>query len=215
MTGSGQISSQESFPEMFKFGDDAPNWLNRDHTDRGFTDYSTSFGLDLSVFAGQIVLDLGSGKTGKFAHEALAQGIEAHSINPNWQTPPPLRPDLAVAGKAEELPYAPDSFDFIVSLWGVPVYLPGTVKAYADTFASIQRVLKPNGWALLAPIARMTYKIPGFHEIIEQYFPGEYEFLDIKRLPKLLLYKNLQADKKAFLSAHKADMEASNLPSIW
>lgn len=196
-------------------------WLVSNPSDRGFDEYSLSLGVDFRVFKGKRILDLGAGATAKFAREAYEHGIEVHSVNPGWASeeylPGSDRGDIydnAVAARAEQLPYKDASFDFVVSFWSVPFYLPGTEQAYRDTFSELRRVLAPDGWALLVPVPKMTYYMQKLHDIVQDSFPDEHEFVGVDFLPKLLLYKELNPTTRDFIDALKPSIDASTFP-IW
>ena len=209
--------SPSRLPEMAHL----PAWQNTDHYNRGFEEYCDSLGLNLRTFQDQRILDIGAGRTALFAKEAKANGINnVTSLNPNWSLAECRDKPIygqAVAGTVEELPFADSSFDFVVSFWGVPAYLPGTEKAYFDTFHSIKRVLRPNGWGLLVPIPAMTVQQPEFYNILDSVFPGGgYEFVGTRYfpMPKLLLYKDISDDKRTEIETYKPSIAAATFP-IW
>jgi ubiquinone/menaquinone biosynthesis C-methylase UbiE len=198
-------------------------WMGSARKDRGFEEYTESLGIDFTMFVGQRVLDLGAGLTAQFAREAAEHNIDVTSLNPGWSNEDYMkyanfaRSDVyqrSTAGRAESLPFKNDAFDFIVSFWAIPIYLPGTREAYEDTFAELRRVMAPNSWGFFVPIAKGAYKIDEFHEILGKYFPESHEFLGDTFIPKLLLYKDIERDKLRQIDMLKPDMEEATF-SIW
>jgi len=205
-------------PSVLPEREHIPYWQHTSHRDRSFESYQNDLGLDFTLFTGQHILDLGSGTTAKFAQEAGEYGIRVTSINPNWTLQEYRTSEIggaAVAGIAEALPFASKTFDFVVSYWGVPVYLPGTAKAYFQAFNSIYRVLKPNSWGLLIPIHAVTADEPMFYKILDATFDTKgYDLLDSKPTPKLLVYKDITHQKRKEINKLKPAIDAARF-AVW
>lgn len=123
--------------------------------------------LDISISdLGKTVLDLGSGRTERFARQAAKHGIKVFSLNPQladhetskrrqelisqdvWITDPDQK--RTAAGISQNLPYANEAFDTVISAWAIPFNLH---KAdYPASFKEIHRVLKPGGKAFIGPV---------------------------------------------------------------
>ena len=124
-------------------------------------------------FAGKRVLDLGSGFGLPFARQLENVGVEANviSFSPAFAdraTAPLTREErpadqhgkLMVAGMGEELPFADNSFDRVVSL-SVVEHLE-TRERYLAFLREVVRVLVPEGIAYISP---MIEEISGGHKI--------------------------------------------------
>jgi SAM-dependent methyltransferase len=127
--------------------------------DRGAADYGYMFGISMAeFFAGQLVLDLGSGSKGGLAASLAETDVRVVSLSPNTagsHLKTVYRPDtkyLPVSGLAQQLPFRSASFDGVVASWSVPMYLPRTHDHFAATFGEAQRVLRPEGIALFGPV---------------------------------------------------------------
>ena len=88
----------------------------------------------------------------------------------------------------------------MLSLWGVPAYLPGTRAAYGKTFNEIHRVLRNGGMAVLYPIPLVTGMQPAFEEVLDECFPtGEYDLL-AKGVPsKLIIEKGILPEDRVVI----------------
>jgi hypothetical protein len=174
--------------------------------DRGFDEYCEIFGFDLSIFRGQRVLDLGAGMNDRFGQEASERGLLMASVNPNWQNNlenkdglfPPVPSSFtgnghSVSATAQELPFKDRSFDVVISLLGIPLYLPGTRSEYNKAFGETARVLAQGGMALMYPIPVATFKQAAFRETVNTHF-DDCRFPSATRIPKLLAIKEPQAD---------------------
>lgn len=147
-------------------------------TDRSLESYLEDLGLDLSDLKGK-VLDLGSGRGENFSRQASIKGIEVISVNPmlvttrerntrkdlieNYDVPNNIVfpfenfkriPDQkrSIAALAQDLPFQNESFNTIVSLYAVPLWLSQNSKSLMIVFKEIYRVLKPGGKAFLGPV---------------------------------------------------------------
>ena len=96
-------------------------------SDRKFS-YESSLGVDIRRMEGKRVLDIGSGSGNSFATEAAKYNVDVVSISPDFRDgtqSPMISADLVnkentVAARAQELPFADNSFDFELALYSVP-----------------------------------------------------------------------------------------------
>ena len=129
------------------------------YEDKGLEAYATGLKIkSFKDFEGKRVLDLGAGAHLQFARGLERAGIKADvvSFSPafadgKWSQNIHNRHDAdpIVAGMGEELPFADNSFERIVSL-DVPEHL-GTYERYLSYLEEIVRVLAPNGLAFIGP----------------------------------------------------------------
>lgn len=167
--------------------------MGRIMSDREFKEYIGELGLDIEGLRGKTVLDLGAGETEKFARGAIEQGINVVSVSPMFQEEANreilkeqvpgfwekwkarFREKLAtkdsVAALAQELPFKDNSFDAIVSLYGIPHHLPDDRGEVYKAYGEIIRVLKSGGTAYLSPI-----RGPGNH--YDEFGKGVYGVLE-------------------------------------
>src|SRR6185295_4400171 len=97
---------------------------------RTLKDYSFAFGFEAGELAGKRVLDLGAHKEETFSKELADQKIEGEvvSFSPDFAksegrlSNPENKKRNSVAGLAEKLPFADNSFDFIFDLGGPSLY---------------------------------------------------------------------------------------------
>lgn len=120
--------------------------------DRTFESYLKLLGITSSQL-GKRVLDIGSGDTQKFAAGAPI-GTEVVSLNPLLKDPK-MRKKVkeatsSVAAEVQHLPFKNSSFDTIVSVFAVPMYLER--EDYRKSLQEIHRILKPGGKAVLFPV---------------------------------------------------------------
>ena len=130
-------------------------------TDRGLKDYLRHLEISIDQLKDRTVLDIGSGKEGKFAREASKAGINVVSINPELAISKKLRtsinnrvkrflglikekPPVAVAAKDTGLPFPDEKFDVVISLFSVPHYLSNTDN-FAVGLKEMMRVTKKGG----------------------------------------------------------------------
>jgi len=140
-------------------------------SDRPFEAYEKIFGLTKNGLEGKTILDLGSGASELFKRGADERGIKASIISVNPKLGPNDERGLkvrkasskknALAAIAEALPFKDESFDMILSLAGVPLWLPPREEDYAEAFREVARVLKSGGVVKFYPINR---RIMGFAE---------------------------------------------------
>ncbi len=126
-------------------------------SDRTFANYLKLLGITSSEL-GSRILDIGSGETQRFAREASLSGREVISLNPllrdsKWRKlvqTDSSEPPQSVAAVAQNLPFTNNSFDTVVSVFAIPMYLEK--RAYKQSLQEIYRVLKPGGRAILFPV---------------------------------------------------------------
>ncbi|HTE48876.1 MAG TPA: methyltransferase domain-containing protein [Candidatus Paceibacterota bacterium] len=129
-------------------------------SDWGLARYQEVLGIDVAEMKGKLVLDIGSGKSEKFSKEAAKIGIKVVSMSPHLKNKDAALTDeflqdwqkSSVAGKAQEMPFIDDTFDYEVALYSVPYYLPFNQEEYKIFFKEVIRTLKPGGSAYFAPI---------------------------------------------------------------
>ncbi len=137
-------------------------------TDRNFNEYKEDLGFSPEQLKNKLVLDIGSGQREKFAREARRKGIRVVSLNPELKEEDIRRYHKSgllldrlrgikresVAGIAQQLPFKENTFNVVLSNYGVPFYLyhlPDRKSALEPAFREIIRVLKPGGRAYLYP----------------------------------------------------------------
>ncbi len=122
-------------------------------SDNSYMEYEAYLGLNTGEMVGKKVLDIGTGYGNTFAKEAAEKGINVITITSdkgadtrhNQSNP-------SVFARAQQLPFADNSYDYVVSLLGVPLYLIDNKEEYESFLAETIRVLKPGGRAYFAPI---------------------------------------------------------------
>lgn len=130
-------------------------------TDRSLLEYCARFGFEPEDLRDKIILDVGSGRKETFSKQAAEYGAIVYSISPSlkkWVARKFVKglilPDKkwqrkSVAAKAQNIPFADESFDIVTALWSVPVY-----NVFSDMHQSIKemlRVLKPDGKLYISP----------------------------------------------------------------
>lgn len=162
----GNIDIKES-PHSPKTADNRPQLtkaLDSIYSDRSFSEYLDILGISKKDL-GSRVLDLGSGRRENFSREAGKLGIEVVSLNPKLideeyvseaRSEMPDYPHQArsVLAIATHLPFADNSFDSVVSVYGIPLYLQA--EDYEKSLLEIIRVLKSKKKAYLGPIPKYT-----------------------------------------------------------
>jgi ubiquinone/menaquinone biosynthesis C-methylase UbiE len=122
-------------------------------------------------------------------------------VNPNW----PYQDQRGVAENekrwdgdgrsvsavAGALPFRDDSFDLVVSLWGVPVYLPGTVSEYKQAFTEINRVMKPRSVGIFYPVSWHVATEERFYTEVLLEAVDNYILMYKGKYPKLLVFKGM------------------------
>jgi cyclopropane fatty-acyl-phospholipid synthase-like methyltransferase len=188
-----------TFPE-YAAQNRADHYRLSSNQDRSLEHYNEGFGFDLRLLKGYRILELGAGMKDRFGEEATEQGLEVVSVNPLWQNQIEAeipQPELSFTGNghsisaiAQELPLQDGSVDAVISLWGVPAYLPGTKGEYIKAFKEIERVLTPGGFALLFPVPVVTAIQPAFKEVLNASFgENNYRLGDERGIPKLFYTK--------------------------
>jgi len=186
-------------------------WEKSQLTERPLEAYEKLLNLEIETLRSKIILDLGSGKNEEFARGLKDKGVEAEvvSVNPQLaveeQEKDQTNHENAVAAIAQTLPFAKDSFDIILSLDAVPLYLPSdNMGEYKKAFFEIDRVLKPGGEVRIYPIqefekeSKANEQSPlisviedlenrGYEIIWEEYNPSEQEMEKYKTVGGLRL----------------------------
>lgn len=188
------------FPYIHHDEDETNFYRESTEIDRSFYQYCLGFGIDLSRFEGARTLNIGAGYHARFANEAKAYGLDVVSVNPNWQYVEKRVPDhtgqpwqgdgMSVAATAQHLPFTDGSFDLILSLWGVPAYLPGTVSEYRQAFTEIDRVMNDGAIALFYPLHWDLVAQKEFTDILDDTV-GAHTILTGGNYPKLFIAKHV------------------------
>ncbi|HMS92338.1 MAG TPA: class I SAM-dependent methyltransferase [Candidatus Saccharibacteria bacterium] len=173
----------DNFPQSPKTRDDRMllRALYTPEFDENLSEYLIQHDLDLSQLKGK-VLDIGSGINETFSKEAAGHGVDVVSLNPNligeynriliktqseYGTEPSATEWLAqsVAGLAQELPFADNSFDTVISSAVFPVYIENENERL-QILAEISRVLKPGGKAYLSPVP--SFMLEEFESVLKK-----------------------------------------------
>ena len=151
-------------------------------TNRTYEEYVKYLGVN-EADLGKTVLDLGSGRTERFARTAHEKGIQVFSVSPNLADSNDLNsldiqkvksrhddmnnPNYdriktkdvgrTVAAVAQKLPFKSESFDSVISLWAVPYYVPD--MDLKKTLEEIMRVLKPRGRGFFGPVSTQRMEL--------------------------------------------------------
>ena len=169
-------------------------------SDRPFEAYEKIFSLTKEGLEGKTILDLGSGASEFFKRGVDERGIKANIVSMN----PKLGPGddqgervrklsskkNALAAIAEELPFKDESFDLILSLAAVPLWLPVHEDDYAKAFREAARVLKSGGVIKFFPVNSFTLRLAekvlrefrgnGYGVITEEVELSEQELADLE-----------------------------------
>ena len=176
-------------------------------------EYEDFLGISRDDLSGKKILDIGAGDNLKFEQEAKGYGAAVIALNPAlgyqeknssfMRQMARMKKEPAVAGYAQELPFADEVFDEEFSLFGIPGYLPENETEYRKAFAEIIRTLKPGGEGRFSPIneevAIQTYFWDLLDDLKEQGHEAYVEkfWLEDKRSPSgKLEYQRLIIRKK-------------------
>ena len=134
-------------------------------TDRDAEEYLLHFNLNPEDLKGKKILDLGSSTFENFADYANQQGAEVFSVNPrlrykhyrtNLQTTE-RNHGKVIAARAQQIPFANESFDLVLSHWCIPNWMPKQNGEIIEEEAEIIlqeicRVAKHGGKIIFYPI---------------------------------------------------------------
>ena len=152
-------------------------------SDWGLSKYTEVLNLNLTEMRDRLVLDIGSGATGKFTEEAFKVGIKVVSMSPQLKdvTPSQDGQRMSITGRVQEMPFGDNTFDYEVALFSVPYYIPLTKEEYTLSLKEIIRTLKPGGTAYLSPVFKNKTMGEGF---------VSREFIDdvLNQFPDSILY---------------------------
>ena len=126
--------------------------------------YEAQLRIHFKDWEGKRVLDLGAGQGGTVSLDLQKRhiNIEMVSLSPHYKDKSNTvtrmlseqgdaeRAENFVAGNGLHLPFADQSFDAIVSVRAVPMYL-NTEAEFEQVIKEIERILKPGGEARLTP----------------------------------------------------------------
>ncbi len=160
--------------------------ITENHDDNGLEFYLEEFGLTGQELEGKVIVDLGIGRTNRFARDIRTRGINATVIGISPDLKDPLTremvnaeaPDrsvviddnarveegsnLLVAGIAQMLPLADGSADIILASYSLSYYHMSTATD-AETDAWIGefgRILKQGGEARVQPVYPDNKQLP-------------------------------------------------------
>lgn len=129
---------------------------------RPFAAYEALLNLTEQELENADILDLGAGVSEQFKHGLEEKKIKARVFSVNPMAGPETRKAKAVrsmsgkekviAAVAQDLPFKNKSFDLIISLAAIPLWLPATDIDFEKTFFEIDRILKDGGKAKLFPV---------------------------------------------------------------
>lgn len=151
--------------------------------------------LDYMAIQPQRILDLGAG-TGFVTHalkkkypkaEVYAYDIALSMLKYNKKTAPWLKKPTLVCGMAEQLPFAGQSFDLVISN-----FMLQWCENLAEVFSDIARVIKPQGALLFT-----TFGPDSLKELRESWkkidsYPRIHEFADMHDVGDAMLKAGLQ-----------------------
>lgn len=151
-------------------------WKEYAPTARGVDEHVEDLGLNVNDLRGKKILDIGSGLN-QLANELKGEGLDIVSLDPfyalsrneresvyerGYEDGPEKLKELLdklessnpasqlVAGRSETLPFADESFDFIISHYGSPFYAENT-EQIEFFFLELSRVLKRGGESRIYP----------------------------------------------------------------
>jgi ubiquinone/menaquinone biosynthesis C-methylase UbiE len=171
---------------------------NSQETDRHLVSYEHFLGFSALEMKGKEVLDIGSGPGETFAKEAALIGISVFSMSPGLKNGITLNhaeegllddwSKKSLAGRAQEMPFKDEAFDYEVALYSLPFYLP-IGEGNSEYLNEILRTLKPKGKAYFYPahssdsnlvraLNELSEKINYKFEVVEE----GTEFTDLERL---------------------------------
>jgi ubiquinone/menaquinone biosynthesis C-methylase UbiE len=146
------------FLENFPKGGEAPSGESLDKSreeevEKEALEDLKGLGLDFDYLKGKLILDIGAGP-GVIAEVAKKEGIKVISldINPEMWTEEGIKmPDVPyVKADAENLPFADETFDLIISHAG-PLILSSSKEKIAVMIQEAKRVLKEGGEIRFGP----------------------------------------------------------------
>ena len=110
---------------------------------RSFEKYASRFGYEGKEheLADNVILDIGSGSS-SFSEGAQKHGAKVVSLDFGYAKHPPVDIKNSVAALAQELPFADESFDEVISLWCVSPWIKTGVD---ETLREMMRVAKKGG----------------------------------------------------------------------
>lgn len=152
-------------------------------TERAPESYFSHFDLEPEDLKDKSILDVGSGKHEWFADHMKEYGAEVYSINPKlrykWQRDHLNKNNRnhgkAIAARAQEIPFASESFDLVLSHWAIPAYIPNRdgeiiTEDGKIILQELCRVVKHGGSIRLFPIDTETHFLRKPEKIITLNF---------------------------------------------
>lgn len=146
-------------------------------TDRTLKDYEFYFHMKGEDMRGKTVLDIGSGTDETFAKEAKKLGANVVSMSPTLDVRKKIDKEnkslMSVGGRAQEMPFADNTFDLEFALYSVPFYLPTRTDEYESFLNEIIRTLKVGGKASIFPVDLYDY---GYVRDVLERIPEKVDF---------------------------------------
>lgn len=138
-------------------------WEKSQITHRPYEAYELFLGFKVEDLHDKDILDLGSGGKEEFGEGIKEKGIKARviSVNPKLgsgnlegaKARSESTRENVVAAIAQELPFKNKSFDLIMSLDAVPLYLSSKDETeYLKSFTEMDRILRDGGIIKIYPI---------------------------------------------------------------
>ncbi len=166
-------------------------------TNRSLSEYKSLLRITDEDLRGKTILDLGSGQQQKFAIEVKEKipGAKVFSLDADLADSQDKK-SAGVVGLFSKLPFADQSFDIIVSVAAMPLYLHNQLEI-EEAFREVVRVLRKGGKAILEPVAYTELmsrdKSKGIAETHRQY-----SYAETKKILEQVL-KNIQGISFEFL----------------
>lgn len=167
-------------------------------TNRGLYEYKILLRITDEDLRGKTILDLGSGQQQKFATE-VRERLDARVFSLDVDLKDPGKKPAGVIGLFSKLPFVDGSFDLVVSVAAMPLYLHSKSEM-ENAFQEVVRVLRRGGKAILGPVAytevvsrdknkgmaetHRKYSYPETKEVLEEVL-GNIQGISFKFLPEV------------------------------
>ena len=115
---------------------------------------------------------------GKHMRQDYRSGLKLHNLKKTLGFKNAQGSMHPVAGQVEGgLPFVPESFDYVLALYSVPLYIDDEPKTYMNLFSTIKDALKKDGVAVLFPIPESKKEF--ISEVLTSLNVSNYEFTSI------------------------------------